>query len=359
MNFLSDMLGVKTQREVTTLKEIENRDLLYISYDENIPSSVRGVTVSLNIDSNGHVDYTIGHNEIHDPSTIYVHLPVSDNYNVLPLPYWPNYIDLSPGQRYLYLNWLRNVDLPVDIGYVFLYYYGLERHLLIGNFEKAFSQIIRLRNIHKNKSFLSHSESALIHSCIMRDRLDMLLDLHEKTEISGFSNARFLLAYNLKFDLLAQNLIEIIWKAFTLSRKAIKENRAKFEQLIIDVLIGKYGTDTFPIKNYDISKATLITEERFCNYSFPKEIRQVEITDFYQCRGLMHDVELIFKLAYERYKQQAATERKIHTSNKTEEEIRTDNMRKNTIRYNKLLSDKKITQGEFDLLTVHNQTNNI
>ena len=53
----------------------------------------------------------------------------------VPTPdYYPSYAGLSPEQRWVYLNWLTDVSQPVYIGYVFLYYYGLERQLLSGDF---------------------------------------------------------------------------------------------------------------------------------------------------------------------------------------------------------------------------------
>lgn len=48
------------------------------------------------------------------------------------MSYWPNYSDISPEARAAYLDWLasgrRNPD--ADIGYVFLFFYGLERRML-------------------------------------------------------------------------------------------------------------------------------------------------------------------------------------------------------------------------------------
>ena len=49
------------------------------------------------------------------------------------LSYWPSYADISPGARAAYVNWLvqgrRSPGTP--IGYVFLFFYGLERRLLV------------------------------------------------------------------------------------------------------------------------------------------------------------------------------------------------------------------------------------
>ncbi|WP_152950513.1 MULTISPECIES: TerB N-terminal domain-containing protein [unclassified Brevundimonas] len=54
------------------------------------------------------------------------------------LPYWPSYRDLTSNARRSYLDWLAagRVD-PVGVGYVFLFFYGLERRLFI---DKAFKE---------------------------------------------------------------------------------------------------------------------------------------------------------------------------------------------------------------------------
>ena len=49
------------------------------------------------------------------------------------LPYWPNYSDISPQSRATYLDWLASgrADKQYGAGYVFLYFYGLERRFFV------------------------------------------------------------------------------------------------------------------------------------------------------------------------------------------------------------------------------------
>ncbi|MDP2030571.1 MAG: TerB N-terminal domain-containing protein [Thiobacillus sp.] len=66
-----------------------------------------------------------------DPS-----LPVNqrdDDYTVRKLNYWPSYSEASREARASYLNWLANgrSDPRADVGYVFLYFYALERRVLV------------------------------------------------------------------------------------------------------------------------------------------------------------------------------------------------------------------------------------
>ena len=63
-------------------------------------------------------------------------LPVADAGNDVSgesLPYWPSYSGISPQARATYLDWLASgrSDQRYSVGYVFLYFYGLERRFFI------------------------------------------------------------------------------------------------------------------------------------------------------------------------------------------------------------------------------------
>ena len=85
-----------------------------------------------------------------EPSLIYTNQKVSqpqDASKVERPPYYPTYSGLTPEQKWLYLKLLSNpYDTSIDIGFVFILYYGLERHLLNGNFEEVFKVILKLRD---------------------------------------------------------------------------------------------------------------------------------------------------------------------------------------------------------------------
>ena len=51
--------------------------------------------------------------------------------------FWPRYVELSPAQRAEYLEWLaeNRKTMPVNLGYLFLYFFGLERRILIDDVE--------------------------------------------------------------------------------------------------------------------------------------------------------------------------------------------------------------------------------
>lgn len=96
------------------------------------------------------------------------------------LGYWPKYISISEGCRGAFLNWLasdRN-DPATPLGYVFIYFYGLERRVVVDSiqrnvddteFKSIFNEIIRLKDIYgSSRSFLNYSIRLLEIMCLLR-----------------------------------------------------------------------------------------------------------------------------------------------------------------------------------------------
>jgi len=72
------------------------------------------------------------------------------------LPYWPNYYDCSPAQRALYLDWLLSgkSEPSTELGYVFIYFYGLERRVLVdqADYLPIAQELIRLLLIYDSSN---------------------------------------------------------------------------------------------------------------------------------------------------------------------------------------------------------------
>ena len=97
----------------------------------------------------GILKFSPSEEDFEEPSLIYTTLPVvfpKDKTQIPRPPYSPCYRHLSPEQKGIYLELLQNpYNGDIDIGYVFILYYGLERQLLYGDAEKAMDVILKLR----------------------------------------------------------------------------------------------------------------------------------------------------------------------------------------------------------------------
>lgn len=110
-----------------------------------------------------------------DPALIDPSLPVARNgdYTQRSFGYWPSYSDLQPAARRAYLNWLAGgrKDPRADIGYVFLFFYGLERRAILDapkieggqkDWDFIASELRRLLGIYRgNHSFNGYASKLL------------------------------------------------------------------------------------------------------------------------------------------------------------------------------------------------------
>ena len=245
-------------------------------------------------------------NESEDPSTIFLKLPIkkpSRPDNVESPGYYPSYATLNPEQRWVYLYWLQNVTEEVAIGYVFIYYYGLERQLLTGIFDRAFDEILKLRRYHPNKSFLAYSESSLVNSSLLMKRPDNLTELLKNKVISDFNNSLFLIAYYNKYNLSTENLMLIFDRMPGLNKRYFREDRQQFQNLLSKVLSECFSIDYFPFaSNYDISKTTRAQYPLFANISLPDNIRIPDLPNFYAHDRLMNDLKNVFQITHVKFK---------------------------------------------------------
>lgn len=105
------------------------------------------------------------------------------------LGYWPRFISLTPEGRGAFLSWLsgnRN-DPETPMGYVFIYFYGIERRITVDSnrqivddleFRKLFDEILRLRSIYVGSiSFSNYSTQLMEIMYLLRPHVVSDIDL--------------------------------------------------------------------------------------------------------------------------------------------------------------------------------------
>jgi hypothetical protein len=204
-----------------------------------------------------------------EPSLIYTKKAIiqpQDGLNV-PVPYYfPRYKDFSPEQRWMYLKFLANpYNANFDIGYVFVLYYGLERHLLQGDFDNAFKVIIKLRDVYTNKSFQKYSGNAIILSALLKNKgeyaIKFVKSLDTDYKFCFSDNLLLLCYYSFNIPLIPRELMRMT-KTFEFTKtNYIKKSPAVFEQCLLDTIKEKMGSENIDIKKY-------ITDSELDNLSY-------------------------------------------------------------------------------------------
>ena len=248
---------------------------------------------------------------VEDPSALSVKLPIEERIDYNPLGYFPSYEKMTPSQRYTYLIWLSDITQPIDIGYVFVFYYGLERHIYTGEYEKAFDMILKLRKYHTNSSFNGYSTDVLLTCCLIYNRRDLFEKL-QHSKICEISNDFYLYArYCFDTPLSAEELFYLYDKIQFPNKRYIKQYPAKFKSALEEVLIEETGKNYFDLKEIDLKDcqqrdffpcANISLRQRYLDKSFPILINKItseKIIDY-------------FNKAHEKVKQNLKIERKNH-----------------------------------------------
>jgi hypothetical protein len=118
-----------------------------------------------------HVDGTL--REPFDASLIESGLPVARSAKIYTaeLPYWPSFRGCSAEQRRKYLDWmLEGRSAPdIEVGYPFIYFYGLERRVLLDGTDHGavFSEVLRLLSIYRSSNSFQRYATSLLWTILL------------------------------------------------------------------------------------------------------------------------------------------------------------------------------------------------
>lgn len=212
-----------------------------------------------------------------EPSAIDLNLAISDHISSpAPLGYYPSYERLNPQERTNYLNWLTDITTPIDIGYVFIFYYGLERHLFFGKAENALNTIFILRQFHNNGSFLSYSGDAIALYSLIHKRRDIL----QKINLNQVSyDLRLLIAALIYHSFNAQDIMATHKKFGFENNRYIKGESSLFLSTLEEFLINQYAMSEFPVSLEDFATAKGTFPLALANYSLLPEQRFFYLPD--------------------------------------------------------------------------------
>lgn len=215
---------------------------------------------------------------LREPSMIDTSLPISKPKKIGDVPspgYYPNYRSLTPQQKWIYLRFLTNPYYScIDIGYVFILYYGLERHLMSDKYHDAFAVISKLRSVHENSSFQAYSFRTLFATAILNKDIDILNYLSKNTDLSTYdTNTEFVIKALCHNELTCEDLIEKATFFNFTNRRYIKNEYANFYTALQEVFLNRYGKYTMPLYPYisgirktkkELSFANISLDTRYC-----------------------------------------------------------------------------------------------
>lgn len=167
------------------------------------------------------------------------------------MPYWPSYSAISPNCRLAYLQWLRDgrTDPATYIGYVFLFFYGLERRAFVDRADaretaELIAEVQRLLSIYGgNNSFRGYATAfvaaaelrLLLEGKFQADHYEAVLDgpLHQMPIALKLTIATKVAAGQpLLFDLAMAGLLGLPSDALPMAGRVLEHARPQFLHLM-------------------------------------------------------------------------------------------------------------------------------
>ncbi|MDD2656205.1 MAG: TerB N-terminal domain-containing protein [Patescibacteria group bacterium] len=264
----------KIQNNILTAKIPEPTRSLIFTTDEN-PSKFKNVAsigISINIFEE-QKDKNL--NIFSEPSLIWIKLPIVPNSNLEQSKmYYPSYATLNPECRYQYLEWLKDITKETNLSYVFLYYYGLERHLLIGNYDLAVDEVIRLVKYHNKGSFKSYASTALLSSSIYHKRPDILK--RAPFILDNLTNIGLFLKWQIQKDIDEKEVIKLANIVGFKKRTYLKNKPNLFIKYLKQSIENYKKNKDLLINSIDLKNIKKDKDLYFANLSIPKQIRTIE-----------------------------------------------------------------------------------
>ncbi|MCP4486563.1 MAG: ATPase [Gammaproteobacteria bacterium] len=171
------------------------------------------------------------------------------------LGYWPKFISLTPKGRGAFLSWLSGdrSDPETPLGYVFIYFYGLERRIAVDSihravddpeFESLFDEILRLKDIYgSSRSFSNYSIRLLEFMCLLRPHVVSHPEL-EKSPQRDSLLFKHRLAITVSEEKPVPVELALAWIRFYPDynlKKPARRCSYEFSQMFTHIYIKKYG----------------------------------------------------------------------------------------------------------------------
>ncbi len=177
------------------------------------------------------------------------------NYEDESLGYWPKYISISSGCRGALLGWLASDrdDPSALLGYVFIYFYGLERRVVVDSiqgevddleYKSIFEEVLRLRKVYSHsRSFLNYAIRLLEIMCLLRPNVVAHPEL-EKSPKQGSILIKYKLAKTVDEGKPIPVDMALAWLKLIPDyslRKPARRCAYEFSQMFSQIYLKEYG----------------------------------------------------------------------------------------------------------------------
>lgn len=252
-----------------------------------------------NISSKNGVKLEISFSSDEEPSALDVFLPIKQGVDDEKIGYYPAYSDLNEVQRYQYLNWLKDINQEIDISYVFIFYYGLERYLFTDKWKDACNMIYKLQKNHSNGSFYSYSSDALLMTALKHKDIS-LLEMLDKEKIQPLAYASIKGALFKSFN--ANDIVSFSRIVGWTNKRYIDSEYDLFLSELEKNLKNTFNSNEYYVDPEEYRKIKTPVTLMLANYSLNIDDRKFEIPDILSSIKIKKDLYKLLETTHNNVK---------------------------------------------------------
>lgn len=252
-----------------------------------------------NISSKNGVKLEISFSSDEEPSALDVFLPIKQGVDDEKIGYYPAYSDLNEVQRYQYLNWLKDINQEIDISYVFIFYYGLERYLFTDKWKDACNMIYKLQKNHSNGSFYSYSSDALLMTALKHKDIS-LLEMLDKEKIQPLAYASIKGALSKSFN--ANDIVSFSRIVGWTNKRYIDSEYDLFLSELEKNLKNTFNSNEYYVDPEEYRKIKTPVTLMLANYSLNIDDRKFEIPDILSSIKIKKDLYKLLETTHNNVK---------------------------------------------------------
>lgn len=309
-NLIQNSSTTSLATQSRTIKNIDvfdipepTRSLLWVTDDDpelaENPMSI-GIVITITPDGIDAKDKEKGFYS--EPSLIWKQAPIKENSDLRKKAlYWPSYMKLSPEERYQYLRWLSNITQPTNLSYVFLYFYGLERHLLIGNYDIAVDEISKLLQYHPKGSFVNYATTSLIVASLAKKRMDIIKRVPSILEQE--TDEALALRIMKGGSMTPDDIISLASRVGFMNRNYLNRSPKLFKQFLSQSIREYEEKNGVLLTSFDPKAFRLQDSGVFANLSIPEQYRVVKVPQIIENTNFKKTIRGLLESAHKKVKE--------------------------------------------------------
>jgi hypothetical protein len=243
-----------------------------------------------------------------DPSIIWtvmdIEAPSPNECVDTEIGYFPSYYNLDNKQKYLYLQWLKNIREPAGKSFLLILLYCLERNIVMGNYLEALDAITILRKHHKNEVFLNFSLGAIIGCAYYWKKNDIITQTEFDKKIGWYwynDDLVYLLVSNNEID--EDDFIKLLLSLRCSKYQYFKDKRDDYKRSYRLVIKETYNKSMISMSDLVLlSQIELKQVKAFMNYKIDDEVRKLYIPNVIESKILKDNCKAIHEKVKERMK---------------------------------------------------------